>query len=161
MRDLVEKLICADKYIFLKGNLSGCPNAKFIEPLLNVDSLYDFDSEPIFSPFASVQTYVIISKYNNFNAPIDNPFFNIQIIFLLDNGNNLSQLGTGILENNILKFNSTETSTTIGTITYDKCADSFKIIRFSTPPENIYIDEGNFNIISQHQFVSETGIRIL
>lgn len=163
LKNLFENLFCKNKFIILKGSIQGA-TSNFQKPINNVDSLWNFDLNPIFFPYLFIEnSYIIISKYSSESTstqPLDNPYYNIQILYLFSNKNNLLELGTAVLYDDKLKFNLTETSSVIGEIIYDCKKDIFNLNRFSLPPNNIFIDEGKFNLISPIQFELETGIKI-
>ncbi len=159
MIEILEKMLCSNKYIFLKGKIQGAIS-NFVNPIKDTTQLWNFDSEPIFSPYGTIPTYIVISKYNNVDAPNSNPYFNIQIIYLFPNNSNLLQLGTGIFTDDKIKFNQTETSVLMGEISYDCGKNIFKLVRFSSPPATAFIDSGNFIPISQSDFEHETKIKV-
>ena len=159
INNILEVNLCLDNIVILKGSIQGAQST-FQNPIKNVSSLWDFEKNPIFTPYVVLNSYIIISKYKNNDAPINNPYYNIQIIYLLNNKNNLLELGTAILYDNKLKINMTETSSLLGEIIYDCKKNIFKISRFSLPPNSIFIDSGDFNLISIAQFEIETGIKI-
>ena len=150
----IEKLLCKNKLLILKGNISGYFE-KFIEPIINPVSLNNFAINPITTSYLSIKAYIIISKTEDKS----NPFYYIQIVYEKNN-KNLLELGLGILTDNKLKFNMTETSSTLGFITYNCKKDIFHVNRFSLPPNLIFIDQGNFSVISMGQFEQETGIKV-
>lgn len=160
LKNLVDKQFCLNKLIILKGYIQGAIS-NFQEPIKNTTSLWDFEANPIFTSYLNIQNaYIVISKYQNVQAPIDNPYFNIQIIYLLKDGNNLLELGTAQLFEDKLKFNLTETSSSFGEIIYDCKKDIFNLSRLSVPPNLIFMDGGEFNLISVPQFEIETGIKV-
>lgn len=163
MIKLLEKMLCSNKYIFLKGKVQGAIS-NFVNPIKDTTELWNFDSEPIFSPYGTIPTYIVISKYHNADAPNPNPYFNIQIIYLFPNNSNLLQLGTGICTGtgtgDKIKFNQTETSVLTGEISYDCGENIFKLVRFSSPPAATFIDSGNFIPISQAEFEHDTKIKV-
>lgn len=166
LKNQIERLFCLDKFIFLKGTIEGAIT-EYHKPLINTNSLYDFEQNPIFTPYVIVENaYIVISKYHpENNNPIhictdSNPYLNIQIIYCLKNKENVLQLGTGLLTDNKIKFNYTETASVIGEITYNCKKNTFDINRFSLPPETNFIDSGEFKIISPIQFMMETDIKI-
>ncbi len=159
LKNLFDDLFCRDKLIILKGSIEGALS-NFQEPINNIESLWDFKSNPIFTPYGTINSYIVISKYENSEVLLDNPYFNIQIIFIFSKKNNLLELGTGILYDDKLKFNLTETSSLLGEIIYDCKNDIFNVSRFSLPSNKIFIDGGKFTLISPLQFELETGIKV-
>lgn len=148
----IEKLLCKNKVVILKGTLSGYIE-NFVEPIVNPTTLNNFITNPITTPYLTIKAYVIISKASN------SPFYFIQIV-LEKNNLNILELGLGLLTDNELKFNMTETSSLLGNITYNCKKDTFLVNRFSLPPNSIFIDQGEFNLISIGQFEEETGIKV-
>ena len=82
----------------------------------------------------------------------------IQIVFYINNEKNILEVGTGVINDNQIKFLTTETSTLIGFIEYKN--NKFTINRFSTPPELIFIDSTYIQKITTLQFEEETGIKV-
>lgn len=159
LKNLFDNLFCRDKLIILKGSIEGA-KSNFQKPIKNVDSLWDFNSNPIFTPYGTINSYIVISKYENSSAPINNPYFNIQLIYSFTKQKNLLQLGTAVLYDDKLKFNLTETDSLLGEIIYDCKNDIFNVSRFSLPSNTIFIDGGKFTLISPLQFELETGINV-
>lgn len=152
LKNLIEK----EKIFILKGSFGGYFE-KFIEPVINPTTLNNTINPVLLTPYAKINAYIIISKTDKNDQT--NHFYNIQII-LAKNNLNILQFGLGILNNNELKFNLTETQNLIGTITYDDDTKTFLCLRISLPSPTTFIDQGEFNNITICQFEKETGIKI-
>jgi len=158
----IENHFCKHKLLILKGYLTGYLE-KYSDIIINPISLNNFTKNPItHEPYVYIKNvYVILSKDNlkKNGTGSKNPYYYVQIVYNKDD-DNLLELGLGILTDNEFKFNMTETSSTIGHLTYNSKKDTFHVNRFSLPPSIIFIDQGEFNIISTKQFKHETNINV-
>lgn len=162
MKSHIEKLLCKNKVVILKGYISGYLE-EFVNPITNPTTLNNFIENPITTgSFVDIKNaYIIISKDNLIKNGNDsnNPYYYIQVVYN-KNDKNLLELGLGLLTDNELKFNMTETASVIASLTYNCKKDSFYVNRFSLPPNPIFIDQGEFSLISIGQFEYETGIKV-
>lgn len=158
----IEKLLCKNKLVILKGYISGYLE-KFVSPVLNPTTLNNFESNPIIlKDLINVKdAYIIISKDNLIKSgnKSNNPYYYIQILYNVTDDNVL-QIGLGLLTKDEFKFNMTETSSVIGSMTYNCKKDAFYVNRISTPPDQLFIDQGKFRQINVKQFEDETGIKV-
>ena len=155
--NIFNDLLNNNEYVIFKGALAGGP-CKFVSPQQNVDKLYNFEAKPIFGPYAALTTYLIITRHKGLLVPKNTQYVNIQIVFYINNEKNILEVGTGVINDNQIKFLTTETSTLIGFIEYKN--NKFTINRFSTPPDLIFIDSTDIQKITTLQFEEETGIKV-
>ena len=158
IKDIIEDFFNNEdnKYFILQGDITGAPQT-FISPT-TTNKGWDFDSNPIYSPYVKFYlVYYIISKYKTNNETIKG-IFNIQI-FIQTGPTYLLELGTGILTENILKFNMTEEKALLGEMSFNLKEQNFKLTRFVNSG-TIFIDYGTFNQITMCEFMSTSGITL-
>ena len=142
--------------LILKGSISGF-SQKFIPPQENITEI-NINNTTSQEWLDLKNAYIIITKYKE-NRP--NPYYNIQILFIKNENSNVLEVGNGILlNNNVFRFNLTEESALLGTITFNRENKTYFVNRFVNSGL-LFIDSGKFKRIKQTRFYNETGIKFV
>lgn len=138
------------KYLILQGLLRGALN-NFVKPIINPSTTWDFEKNPVFTPYGVIKDCFIVISENKPN------FYNVQIIFS-DDGNNILEIGTAVLISGELIVTMTEEQYVVGKLTLIGKRFQFNRVCNNGKP---FIDYGLFNYSTKFEFEKTTGIKLI